>query len=82
MKISSGSRPMAQIWSRTIYEAYPEIEGIYYGSSTHANRPCVALYERAAEALPERPLFNRSLGDPTWLEALRKAASDLGYLLV
>ena len=82
MKISSGARPMAQRWSQTIYEAYPEIEGIYYGSSMHANQPCIALYERAAEALPERPLFNRSLNDPTWLEALRNAASDLGYSLV
>lgn len=82
MKISSGPRPTAQRWSRAIYEAYPEIEGVYYGSSMHANQPCVALYERAADALPDRPLFNRPLDDPAWLEALRNTAADLGYLLV
>jgi hypothetical protein len=82
MKIASGPRPTAQRWSRVIHAAYPEIEGIYYGSSMHANEPCVALYERAAEALPERPLFNRKLSDPTWLETLRNATVDLGYLLL
>lgn len=82
MKIGSGPRPTAQRWSRAIYEAYPEIEGIYYGSSMRANEPCVALYERATDALPDRPLFNRSLDDPTWLEVLRNTAAELGYLLV
>jgi hypothetical protein len=82
MKISCGPRPTAQRWSRTIYEAYPEIEGICYGSSMRANKPCVALYERAADAMPDRPLFNRPLNDPTWLDVLRNTATDLGYLLV
>lgn len=82
MKISSGPRPTVQRWSRTIYATYPEIEGIYYGSSMHANEPCVALYEHAVDALPPRPLFNRRLSDPTWLETLRSTAADLGYLLL
>lgn len=82
MKINSGPRPTAQRWSRTIHEAYPEIEGLYYCSSMHANKPCAAFYERAEDALPDRPLFNRPLDDPTWLELLRNTAADLGYLLV
>lgn len=81
MAISSGPRPRAQRWSRAIYEAYPEVQGLWYSSSMHANQPAVALYERAAEVLPPSPFFHRALGDPTLLTALRNAAYVLGYEL-
>jgi len=38
MLISSGSRPRARAWSRAFYAAYPEIQGLYYGSSIPRNR--------------------------------------------
>jgi hypothetical protein len=39
-----------------------------------ANRPAVALYERAADALPSRPTFHRALADPTMAHAIVRAA--------
>ncbi len=79
MLLSAGPRPRAQRWSRTIYEAYPEIEGHFYPSSMHANRPAVALYERAGGALASTPVFHRPLIDPALLSVLASVARDLGY---
>jgi hypothetical protein len=79
MAISSGPRSRAQRWSRAIYAAYPEVQGIYFPSSMHGNRPAVALYERAATALPRAPSFHRPLLDPALLPVLERAAHELGY---
>jgi hypothetical protein len=81
MNINSGPRPRAQRWSQRIHAAYPAIEGIHYGSSMNANAPSVALYERAAPALPSAPTFHRPLLDPALLVALRNGASRFGYRL-
>jgi len=80
--IHSGPRPRAQRWSRAIHAAYPRAEGILYASSMHANRHAVALYERAEEALPAAPVFNRALADPALLPRLSWAAGQLGYRIV
>lgn len=82
MKISTGPRPRARRWSRAIYDAYPGVEGLYYPSSMQGNEPCLALYERAEDALRERPDFHRPLADPVLFGVLRNAAADLGYGLV
>jgi hypothetical protein len=82
MAISSGPRPTVRLWSRTIYEAYPEAAGLWYGSSMDANRPCVALFERAAEALSARPAYHRALADETLRSLLEAYSEDLGYRLV
>lgn len=81
MAINSGPRSRARTWSRAIYEAYPEVQGLYYASSMHANRPAIALYERALPALPPTPLLNRSLSDPALLNDLDRAARRLQYRL-
>jgi hypothetical protein len=82
MAINSGQRARAQRWSRAIYGAYPNVDGLLYGSSMHANQPAVALYERAQNALPAAPTFNRALADPALFYRLQVAAADLGYRLV
>ena len=82
MALNSGPRPRAQRWSRAIYEAYPDIDGLYYPSSMHANRPAIALYERGVRAFPATPVFHRPLIDPALLSVLRRVAYDLGYGLV
>lgn len=82
MAISSGSRPKARKWSRAIYAAYPEVEGVLYSSAMHGNRPAVALYDRANTALPVTPTFNRALQDPSIITILLNAAADLNYLLI
>jgi hypothetical protein len=79
MAVSSGPRPRAQRWSRVIYEAYPAVQGLYYPSSMHGNRPSVALWERAASAVPSIPIFHRPLVDPALLPVLSRVAKDLGY---
>ena len=80
--INSGPRPRCRRWSRAIYEAYPNISGLLYASSMNGNKPAVALYERAARALPDAPDFNRPLSDAALLLPLERIASSLGYDLV
>jgi hypothetical protein len=82
MAINTGPRPRAREWSRAIYAAYPELDGLLYGSSMHANQPAIALYERALPAIPGAPSFNRALEDPTLLSRLNAACNRLGYGLV
>ena len=82
MAINSGPRPRARRWSRTIYEAYPDVQGLLYASSMNAGERAVALYERATHALPALPTFNEPLSHPAMLSGLRRIAADLGYELV
>jgi hypothetical protein len=82
MLIHCGSRPRARAWSRTFYEAYPQIQGLYYASCMHKGSPSLALYERAAGAIPARPSFHRALSDRALRLTLRHAAVALGYLLL
>ncbi len=82
MAIHSGPRPRVRRWSRTIYEASRHLDGIYSTSSMHAHQPVVSLYERAAGALPPRPVLHRPLSDPALLAPLSRTATELGYHLV
>ena len=82
MAINSGPRSRSRLWSRAAYEAYPEIQGFYYASSMHANRPSIAFYERAGPALASTPIFNRPLSEPALLGDLDRAAQRLGYRLI
>lgn len=83
MVLSSGPRFRSRPWARAIYEAYPDIQGLCYPSSMHANRPAVALFERALPAaLPRTPIVNRPLSDPALLHDLDRAAQDLGYRII
>jgi RES domain len=79
MAISSGPRIRAQAWARRIYEAYPWLDGVYYGSSMDGNAPCAALSERAMEALPPLPRLHRALSDPLLRSMLQRAALQLNY---
>ena len=83
MAMSSGPRAMARRWSSTIYEAYSDADGLWYGSSMHANAPCVALYERAILALPSPAVvFHRAPTDDTLRAFLENSAEVLGYRLI
>ena len=79
MVIASGPRPRAQRWSRAIYEAFPEVQGLLYPSSMYANQPAVALFERAQAALPPHPRFHRPLASPILLPLLGRVADEIGY---
>jgi len=80
--ISSGPRARAQAWARRIYDAYPWLNGIFYGSSMDGNAPCAALFERAADALPAFPRHHRALVDPLLRPLLQRAALRLNYDLL
>ena len=81
MAINSGSRVRAREWAQRFYEAHDDLQGIYYASSMHANRPAIALNDRAEKtgALPAYPRFNRALADDALLDVLKHAAAALGY---
>jgi len=81
MAIGSGSRRLARAWSRAIYAAYPDVQGIRYASSVDSNAPAVALYERAKPALPSTPVFDRPLGHPGLAGIIADTCQTLGYKL-
>jgi len=82
MAINSGPRSRSRLWSQAAYEAYPEVQGFYYASSMHANKPAFALFERARPALAPTPIFNRPLSDPALLGDLDRTAQILRYRLI
>ncbi len=79
--LASGPRPRAQAWARTIYEAYPGIDGIWYPSSMHGGHAAFVLFERAERALPRSPDLDVPLSHPGLLPDLVRAAGSLGYLI-
>jgi hypothetical protein len=82
MAIHTGSRARARRWAREFTAAYPSLAGIYYPSSMNANRPAVALHERAVDSFPGHPLLNRPLADDAISHVLKFSAKRLGYRLV
>jgi len=80
MAINSGSRAKARAWSRVIYGSYADVDGIWYPSSIN-NKPCIALYERAGDALPASTSFNEALNSPKLLRGILAAATQLNYVL-
>jgi hypothetical protein len=80
--INSGPRIRARRWSQRIYDAYPAIAGLWYPSSMGGSRPAIALYERAAPAMPARPVFHRALADPALTAIVLRAAGRFGYGVV
>jgi len=82
MAINTGPRPRAQRWAQAIYAAYPAIHGIHYPSSMDANRPALALFERALSAIPTHPRSNRALAELPLLIPIANAAARFGYAVV
>ena len=75
----SGPRPRARRWARAFHDAYPSIHGILYRSSMYGNAPAVALFERAAFAVPAEPELHRNLSDPSLASVLAVAADECGH---
>ncbi|RVU40966.1 RES domain-containing protein [Lujinxingia sediminis] len=82
MKINTGPRSITRAWSRHFYMAFPEVDGLYYASSMHAHRPCVALYERAMASMPVAPQFRCALHDPVLLGDVKRSAAAIGYKVI
>lgn len=83
MAIHSGPRALARHWARELCEAFPALDGILYASSMNAGEPALALTDRAEKrsVFPPHPLLHRALADDVLLDALKYAASALGYAL-
>ncbi|MBT8427469.1 MAG: RES family NAD+ phosphorylase [Erythrobacter sp.] len=83
MGLMSGARSVSRNWARGFYDAYTDLAGLYYPASMHANRPAIALTDRAEAAgvIPAHPELHRGLSDPAVLTVLRNAARSLGYAL-
>ncbi len=77
--IHSGPRARARAWARELYDAFPDIQGLYYGSSMNGHAPAIVLNDRAQHAVPEQPQFHRSLNDDMLVEALQRIARRLSY---
>jgi hypothetical protein len=77
--IHSGPRARARAWARELYDAYPVIQGLYYGSSMNGHAPAIVLNDRARRAVPEQPQLHRSLNDDMLVEVLQRIALRLSY---
>jgi hypothetical protein len=53
--ISTGRRDRARAWARAIFDAYDDIDGLWYRSSMNAGQPAVCLWEQAAGAVTGPP---------------------------
>ncbi len=82
MKLMTGPFSHTQAWSRGFYEAYPDIDGLYYQSSM-TNHPSILFYERADQQalLPPTTQMHRPLDSPLLLKPLTIAAEEIGYRL-
>jgi hypothetical protein len=79
--IHSGPRSRARAWARQLHEAYPDIQGVHYGSSMNGHAPALVLNERAQGALHEQPQFHRALNDDMLVDVLQQIALRLSYRL-
>lgn len=75
--LTSGPRSRARPWARAIYRRYPTIDGVFFASSNIPNARAFALWERAENALPARPSFNKLLADPGLRPAIETYAFEL-----
>lgn len=80
--LTSGARAVARAWSRAVYGDYGEVDGLIWASVPQPGGRSVALYERAADALPPHPSSHRSLDDPALQPALARIAHDYRLDLV
>ena len=77
--IHSGPRSRTRAWAHQLYEAYPDLQGVYYGSSMNEHAPAVVLNERARGSMPEQPELHRALNDDMLIEVLQRIALRLSY---
>ena len=80
--ISSGPRPRAQSWARAIRSAFPHLDGLAYPSSMRGGGVAVALFDAAADALPDAPEGAWRLDHPALAGPLARIAQDIGYIVI
>ncbi len=79
LAIHSGHRFRTRRWAAALHDAFDH-DGLLYFSSMHPGETAIALNERAQNALPPSPDFNRPLADPSLTDSIDACADRLGYL--
>ena len=82
MALSTGPHARTRPWSRAAYQAYPQLHGLWYGSSMDSMRSCAALFERASGAIPPAPAFHRAVADVSLRALLEHWSTQLNYGLI
>lgn len=79
--LCSGPRPRAQAWARTIAQAWPDLDGLWYPSSMLGGGCCAALWTPGTDAVPPTPLLSVPLAHPALWGPLAEACERIGYRL-
>lgn len=80
--INSGPRARARRWARALYEAFPDADGIAYGSSMNGYATAYALFERSCDIVPASPDEHQPLAAPSLELPLNRIARLLNYAIV
>jgi len=80
--LNTGPRARAREWSRAIYDQYGDVVGLSYPSSMLGGAVAVALYERAEDAISDRPILHVPLTHPGLQQPIVRVASRLGYSIL
>lgn len=79
--IGSGARSASREWARAIHRHHHGIHGVAYRSPVWGPGTCVALWERAAPAIPASPVLHRALDDALLAAPILAASEQLGTLI-
>ncbi len=81
-EISSGPKDITQAWARTIRDAFPDLDGLWYRSSMDSGDPAVCLWDPpAGDALPLTPEVLLPLDYPGLDLPLARICDSLNYVL-
>ncbi|MGH3518444.1 MAG: RES family NAD+ phosphorylase [Haloechinothrix sp.] len=82
-QISSGPKRITQVWARTIREAHPSLDGLWYRSSMDSGDPAICLWDPPARsAIPDYPDVLLPLDHPGLDLPLARVCNELNYLLL
>lgn len=82
-EISSGPKTITQAWARTIREAHPSLDGVWYRSSMDSGNPAICLWDPPSRsAVPARPDVLLPLDHPGLDLPLARICNELNYLLL
>ena len=81
-EISSGPKHVTQAWARTIRDAFPDLDGLWYRSSMDSGDPAVCLWHPpSGDALPLSPEVLLPLDYPGLDLPLARICDSLNYVL-
>lgn len=79
--LASGRHDLSRARARTIYETWPDADGLLY-RSVMTGRFAVVLWTAAVDSFPARPVFSLPLADPGLRAVVAGAARQIGYRLL